>query len=193
MIHLVDGGTMAGLAPLRSVEGARGPKEFVVRMLPVTDIRPYPRNPRRNAEAVEKVMRSLLAFGWQQPITVDGEMVIVAGHTRYAAAQRLGWTVVPVFVAAHLTASEAKAYRLADNRTGEEAEWEFQLLGEELAELLLEGKVDMSITGFAEPEIEGHIGLALLEGGAVLPSNPVAGSIIVCPDCGCRFAATHHT
>ena len=112
---------------------------------PIKSIRPYEKNPRRNDEAVDAVAASIREFGWQQPIVVDNDGVIIAGHTRYKAAKKLKCDTVPVVVADDLTEDQVKAYRLADNKTGELAEWDTALLGEELAEL---ADFDMSQFGF---------------------------------------------
>ena len=112
---------------------------------PIKSIRPYEKNPRRNDEAVDAVAASIREFGWQQPIVLDKDGVIIAGHTRYKAAKKLKCDTVPVVVADDLTEDQVKAYRLADNKTGELAEWDTALLGEELAEL---ADFDMSQFGF---------------------------------------------
>lgn len=112
---------------------------------PIKSIRPYEKNPRRNDDAVDAVAASIREFGWQQPIVVDKDGVIIAGHTRYKAAKKLKCDTVPVVVADDLTEDQVKAYRLADNKTGELAEWDTALLGEELAEL---ADFDMSQFGF---------------------------------------------
>ena len=84
---------------------------------------PYARNPRKNDNAVSKTAGSIKEFGWKQPIVVDKDYVIVAGHTRLMAAQQLGLGKAPVVIADDLSPEQVKAYRLADNRVGEEAEW----------------------------------------------------------------------
>src|SRR2546425_12059222 len=96
-----------------------------VEMRSVTDITPYPHNPRRNEHAVEAVARSIAAFGFRQPILVDQHGVIIVGDTRYKAAVRLGLKQVPVHVATGLTPAQAQAYRLADNKTAELADWDY--------------------------------------------------------------------
>jgi hypothetical protein len=123
----------------------------------IEKVRPYPGNPRKNAEAVAKVAASLATFGWRQPIVVDEEFVVIAGHTRLLAAQQLGHSTVPVHVATGLTPEQVRAYRLADNRVAQEAEWDDDLLAQEL--LALRGEAfDLSATGFDADEIS-----ALLE------------------------------
>jgi ParB-like chromosome segregation protein Spo0J len=76
---------------------------------------PYARNPRRNESAIAKVTASIKEFGWRQPIVVDSEMIVIAGHTRLEAARMLGMDTVPVHIAMGLTDAQIKAYRLADN------------------------------------------------------------------------------
>ena len=114
---------------------------------------PYARNPRRNEAAVDKVVASIAEFGWRQPIVVDTDMVIVAGHTRFEAARRLGLAKVPVHVAEGLTPAQVRAYRLMDNRSAQEAVWDDELLALELRDLGLED-LDLALTGFDEDEIE---------------------------------------
>lgn len=114
---------------------------------------PYDGNPRNNEAAVAKVAASLREFGWRQPIVVDGKGVIIAGHTRLLAARSLEMIEVPVHVADTLTPDQVRAYRLADNRIGAEAEWDDELLVQELLALRL-ADVDLAITGFDEAELE---------------------------------------
>ena len=93
----------------------------------VSDIKPYPGNPRHNDAAVDAVAASIKAFGFRQPIVVDSEGVIVVGHTRWKAAQKLGLPKVPVHVAIDLTPEEARAYRIADNQTATLSDWDNDL------------------------------------------------------------------
>jgi len=123
-----------------------------VKQIPIDDVIPYARNPRKNGNAIAKVAASLKEFGWQQPIVVDSEMVVIAGHTRLAAARKLGMEKVPVVIADGLTPSQVKAYRLADNRVSQEAQWDDELLSVELEELLADG-YNLSETGFDEGEL----------------------------------------
>lgn len=102
---------------------------------PIENVTPYENNPRKNDEAVDKVANSIKRFGWQQPLVVDSNGVLVVGHTRLKAAQQLGLTEVPVHVADNLTEDEAKAYRLADNKTGEKAVWDWGKLDIELGDI----------------------------------------------------------
>lgn len=116
-----------------------------VRNLKIDEIKPYENNPRNNLDAVDATANSIKEFGWQQPIVVDKDMVIIAGHTRYLAAKKLGCDTVPVVVASNLSDEQVRAYRLADNKTGELAEWDFKLLDTELQDIL---DIDMSDFGF---------------------------------------------
>jgi DNA modification methylase len=120
--------------------------------VPLEQVRAYPGNPRQNARAVSKVAESIREFGWRQPLVVDADGVVIAGHTRLLAAQRLGLKTVPVHVAAGLTPQQVRAYRLADNRTHEEAEWDVSKLAAELAGLAAEG-ADLATTAFDEKEL----------------------------------------
>jgi len=123
-----------------------------VKQTPIDQVIPYARNPRKNGDAIAKVAASLKEFGWQQPIVVDSEMVVIAGHTRLAAARTLGMEKVPVVIADGLTPAQVKAYRLADNRVSQEAQWDDELLSVELEELLADG-YNLSETGFDEDEL----------------------------------------
>lgn len=112
---------------------------------PIKKVKPYERNPRRNDNAVDAVAASIREFGFRQPIVVDRDGVIIVGHTRLKAAKKLGMKEVPVLVADDLTEEQVKAYRLADNKTGELAGWDFAGLEEELEAI---ADIDMSLFGF---------------------------------------------
>lgn len=90
-----------------------------IEMKSIDQIKPFENNPRKNDSAVEAVGRSIKEFGFKQPIVVDTENVIVVGHTRWKAAQKIGLAKVPVHVASDLTPEQARAYRIADNQTNE--------------------------------------------------------------------------
>lgn len=113
----------------------------------IDTIKPYENNPRDNDDAINAVANSIHEFGWQQPIVVDKDNVIIAGHTRYKAAQSLGLKEVPVVVASNLSDQQVKAYRLADNKTAELADWDTKKLDEELQDIL---DIDMTDFGFDE-------------------------------------------
>lgn len=124
--------------------------------LPLEQIIPYARNPRNNAEAVATVAASIQEFGWRQPIVVDEDRVVLAGHTRLEAARKLGFKSAPVHIAKGLTANQARAFRIMDNRSGENAEWDNDLLNLELADLL-EADFDLSLTGFTDDELNALV------------------------------------
>lgn len=110
---------------------------------------PYDKNPRNNDDAVDKVAESIKQFGFKVPLVIDEDKVIVAGHTRYKAAKKLGIERVPCIIADDLTPEQIKAYRLADNKVAEFSDWNMELLQEELDALL---DFDMSDFGFEELE-----------------------------------------
>ncbi|MGB2987827.1 MAG: ParB N-terminal domain-containing protein [Phycisphaerae bacterium] len=134
-----------------------------IELRPLADIKPYERNPRINDDAVEAVARSIRQFGFRQPIVVDDEGIIVVGHTRWKAAAKLGLEHVPVYVARELTAEQTKAYRIADNKTGDLATWDLELLPVELSELQALD-VDLSLLGFGEDELAKFLDVELTEG-----------------------------
>jgi len=112
---------------------------------------PYHKNPRKN-QAIEKVADSIKEFGFQQPIVVDKNMVVIVGHTRLLGAKKLGLEKAPIVIA-DLSDAKAKAYRIADNRVNEDSAWDNQLLQEELNKLL-DFDVDLNITGFTNDELD---------------------------------------
>jgi ParB-like chromosome segregation protein Spo0J len=150
-------------------------------------IKPYDKNPRRNDKAVEAVAKSIKEFGFRQPIVVDAGGVIVVGHTRYKAALKLGLATVPVHVAADLSPQQARAYRIADNRTNETADWDIDLLPIELGELQGDG-ADLKLLGFTDKELAEYLKDfdTDLEDGAADADE--AGDTIRCPKCGHEFA-----
>ena len=115
------------------------------------DIHPYPGNPRRNDQAVQAVANCISEFGFRSPIIVDADGTIIAGHTRYRAAQSLGFAAVPVVYATDLTPEQVNAYRLADNKTAELSEWDAKLLAMELDGL---AGIDMEAFGFTAKDFE---------------------------------------
>jgi len=128
-----------------------------IEMRKTCDVKPYKQNPRLNDQAVDAVAASIREFGWRQPIVVDGQNIIVAGHTRWKAAQKLGLEKVPVHVAADLTPERARAYRLADNRLAELAEWNMDLLPIELKDLQA-ADFNLDLLGFGSEELERILG-----------------------------------
>jgi DNA modification methylase len=128
-----------------------------VEMWSIHRVKPYEQNPRVNDQAVEAVVRSIKEYGFRQPIVVDAEGVIVVGHTRWKAAKALNLEKVPVHVAKDLSPEKAKAYRIADNKVAELADWDKELLPVELSEL--RGMdVDLEFLGFDSAELEKLLG-----------------------------------
>ena len=116
--------------------------------LGLEEIKPYEKNPRNNDNAVDAVAASIREFGFKVPIIIDKDNIIVAGHTRYKAAKKLGLKTVPCIKTDDLTDEQVKAFRLADNKVAEQAEWDFDLLNEELETITM----DMEQFGFDLPE-----------------------------------------
>ena len=152
----------------------------------IEKIIPYARNARKiPPQAVDKVANSIREYGWRQPVVVDRHGVIICGHTRWLAARQLGLERVPVHQADNLTPAQVKAYRLMDNRSHQETDWDFDLLGEELFEIR-DLNIDLNLTGFGPREID-----TLLAGPEdddranqvpELPENPVTvpGDLWLC-------------
>lgn len=125
---------------------------MVVKDFSLVDLKPYENNPRRNEEAVDAVANSIMKFGFKVPIIIDADNVIVAGHTRFKAAQKLNLESVPCVVADDLTPELVKAFRLADNKVAELATWDDASLLEEINSLVT-FDIDMSDFGFDVSEI----------------------------------------
>ena len=113
--------------------------------LDINEIIPYVNNPRDNTAAIDAVASSIKAFGFNVPLVLDRDKIVVTGHTRLAAARKLGLKRVPCIIAEHLTEAQAKAYRLADNKVAELASWDAKLLTVELEEL---NELDMAMQAF---------------------------------------------
>ena len=129
-------------------------------------IKPYANNPRANdhaVDAVDAVVASIREFGFRQPIVVDRHGVIIVGHTRWKAALKLGLKKVPVHVATDLSPKQIKAYRLADNKTAELADWDHDKLVQELVELEKLG-FDFEPVGFTADELQDLLGTAPVAG-----------------------------
>ena len=121
-----------------------------IELYPLSELRPYEKNPRKNDAAVQYVKESIAQFGFKVPIVIDSNRVIVCGHTRYKAAKSLGLSEVPCIVADDLTEDQIQAFRLADNKVAEFAEWDDSLLGFELGDLDACCDIDMTLFGFDE-------------------------------------------
>ena len=156
----------------------------IVKIMDINALKPYPSNPRKNEHAVEPVANSIREFGFKQPIVVDKNNTIIAGHTRLLAARELGLTEVPVIVADDLTPEQVKAYRLADNKTGELAGWDFDQLDIELGDI---ADIDMSNFGF-EP-LSNTLDSPSGGSGDEIDIDEFADDNFehVCPKCGFHF------
>lgn len=148
-------------------------EEKIVMMF-TDELIPYNNNPRVNDGAVDAVAKSIEEFGFRNPIIVDKNNVIIAGHTRLKASQKLGLKKVPVIVADDLTDEQVNALRLVDNKTGELADWDFEKLQKELEGL----NIDMTEFGFEnieEPNLDDFFGEA--------PEKEKEPKKVQCPHC----------
>jgi DNA modification methylase len=136
---------------------------MLVAMRKIDAIKPYPHNPRRNDRAVDAVAASIREFGFRQPLVLDEDDVIVVGDTRYKAALKLGLEEVPVHVAGGLTPAQLKAYRIADNKTGAIADWDYERLVQELADLQ-KADFDINLVGFTTDELQDLFRTEVTEG-----------------------------
>lgn len=126
--------------------------ELKIEWVPIGSVTRYDRNPRKNDHAVDAVKASIAEFGWRSPIVVDLNRVIVCGDTRYLAAQQLNLEQIPIHVAENLSAEQIKAFRIADNKVGELAQWDLDRLVPELLELN-SADFDMTALGFSADEL----------------------------------------
>ena len=146
----------------------------------IEDLKPYENNPRFNDDAVEYVANSIKEFGFKVPMIIDKNNIIVAGHTRYKAALELGLKEVPCIIADDLTDEQIKAFRLADNKVSEKAEWNYDLLNEELENIL---DLDMQDFGFIKTD---DIDLQINDDDFIQDTEITKNKEkeIICPNCG---------
>lgn len=137
-----------------------------VSMRPVTDLRPYERNPRTHSKGqIAKVAKSITEFGWTNPILVDRHGTVIAGHARLEAAKSLGMTEVPTIPLEHLTPAQVRAYVIADNALSLDASWAEEILASELGSLRLDG-FDLALTGMESIDIDRLLaGIDAVAGG----------------------------
>lgn len=119
----------------------------------INHIKAYDKNPRNNANSIDKVADSISEFGFRQPIVVDEDMIVLAGHTRLLASKQLGLKKVPVHIADGLTNAQKKAYRIMDNKSSEDSEWDQDLLSLEIKDLI-QDNYDLNMTGFTPEQID---------------------------------------
>lgn len=153
-----------------------------IKVFNLSEIKPYENNPRKNDKSIDLVANSIQQFGFKVPIVIDADNVIVAGHTRYKAAVKLGMDSVPCIVADDLTDEQIKAFRLADNKVGEQSTWDMDLLAEELDSIL---DLDMSDFGFDLDMPEEDFAIDLDDKTQSQQEKEM--QICHCPKCGFEF------
>lgn len=144
----------------------------------IEDVRPYDNNPRENEAAVPYVLNSIKEFGFKVPIVIDKDNVIVCGHTRYEAAQELGYKEIPCVVADNMTEQQIKMFRLVDNKTHEFSKWDFSKLNEELDSIF---DINMEDFGFTD--------ISIPETPEVQEKEEHEARTVCCPKCGYEFEA----
>lgn len=130
-----------------------------IELIDISSIKPYENNPRKHStKQIQQIANSINEFGFINPGVVDNKNVLIAGHGRYEALKLLGKTKMPVIRVEHLTEAQIKAYRIADNKIAENAEWDDGLIKIELSELTLETDFEIEVTGYEMAEIDLIIG-----------------------------------
>jgi site-specific DNA-methyltransferase (adenine-specific) len=161
---------------------------MLVKIVKIGEITPYENNPRVNINAVEPVAQSIKQFGFQQPIIVDKNNIIIVGHTRYKAAQLLELDEIPIVVADNLTDEQAKAYRLADNKTHELSTWDIDKLRNEVNTIL---ETNLDVFGFDIDNlldcISDHEALDLHEPTDSEIADNSQQQTSQCPKCGFKY------
>jgi DNA modification methylase len=131
-----------------------------IELWPIERVRPYERNPRTHSEAqVDQIAASMVQFGWTNPVLVDEQGGILAGHGRLLAARKLGLAEVPVIRFEHLSEAQKRAYLIADNQLALQAGWSEELLAQELA-WLRDERFDLDLVGFDATELERLLAIA---------------------------------
>ena len=142
------------------------------------ELHPYKNNPRRNDKAVDAVANSIQEFGFKVPAVINKSGEIIAGHTRYKAAKKLGMKEIPCIIADDLTEEQIRAFRIADNKVGEMAGWDFDLLDEELEKM---SYIDMEKFGFFDSGVSDEDIEKFFEESDKKESNI---KTVICPYCG---------
>lgn len=148
-----------------------------IKYVDIDDIKPYENNPRFNDNAVEYVKNSIKEFGFKVPMILDKDNKIVTGHTRYKASLELGLKEIPVIYADDLTEEQIKAFRIADNKVSEFADWDIELLAEELE------NIDIDMTEFGVENIE-EVDLEKFFENSNKENEDIKQKTIKCPNCG---------
>mgnify|MGYP001861146005 CR=1 FL=1 len=144
----------------------------------LSELHPYTNNPRKNDQAVDAVANSIREFGFKVPVVIDKNGEIIAGHTRLKAAKKLKMKEIPCIVADDLTEEQIRAFRIADNKAGELADWDFEALNIELDGIT---DIDMEQFGFRLSADEDAQALELDD----VSTNQT--KIYKCPKCGFEF------
>ena len=160
-----------------------------VEMIDVARLVPYARNPRANDNAVDAVSASIREFGFRVPVVCDEEYTLLTGHTRLKAAHKLGMAQIPCHIATGLSEAQKKAFRIADNKLGELAEWDNELLALELEDLRM-ADFDLDTLAFSEGEIDRLINsmdenYPATSSKEINPDDYQMGH--TCPKCGFEF------
>lgn len=161
----------------------------------VASLVPYARNSRtHSAQQVDKIAASIREFGFLNPVIVDGQQGIIAGHGRVLAAQKLGLTEVPTIEAAHLTEAQRRAYVIADNRLALDAGWDVEMLKVEFKDLGAEN-FDLTLTGFDLSEIDlltngRDFGPGTAEDQGRL--DQLSPKLVICPNCNQEYDLREH-
>jgi len=162
----------------------------------LSDLIPYINNSRKHSDdQVAQIAASIKEFGWTNPILVDGDNGIIAGHGRIMAAKKLGMTEVPVIELAHLSKEQRKALIIADNKLALNSDWDTNLLAIELKDLQDLG-FDLNLTGFAENELSNIIETKNFNVGTIEDQgklDEIKPKYVACPDCGHEFDANDKT
>jgi ParB-like chromosome segregation protein Spo0J len=162
----------------------------------LSDLIPYINNSRKHSDdQVAQIAASIKEFGWTNPILVDGDNGIIAGHGRIMAAKKLGMTEVPVIELAHLSKEQRKALIIADNKLALNSDWDTNLLAIELKDLQDLG-FDLNLTGFAENELSNIIETKNFDVGTIEDQgklDEIKPKYVACPDCGHEFDANDKT
>ena len=163
-----------------------------VKNLPIDHVTPYWRNPRKSDRAVDAVAVSIQRYGFNTPIVVDSEGIVIAGHTRLRAARKLGLEEVPVLMRDDLTPEKAKAYRIADNATGSIARWDYDALAKEMLDLESLDAMgaffrDGEIAGLLSREDADAVMLAAARNGETATQVVRTEVEVSCPNCGEDF------
>jgi len=148
----------------------------------IEELTPYEKNPRKNDDAVEFVANSIREFGFQSPIIIDENNIILNGHTRYKASKRLEMEEVPCIVVAGLSDSKKKAFRLADNKTSERSNWDYELLVQEINDIT---DIDIKDFGFTTEELSAlNIESISLDEFLTDEKKEKKAKTVTCPHCG---------